>query len=62
MSVRKAGKRSAGNQRWTDSHKQIYEYKSPDVSFECEKLTKEELEKLSGEVTTYNIKDLNKDK
>ena len=60
MSVRKAGRRSATDTRWTDSHKQIYRYHSPEVTFESEKLSKEELEKLSGDVKTYSIDELNK--
>jgi predicted flavoprotein YhiN len=60
MSVRKAGRKTAGTngERWRGH--QIYQYRSPDVTFESEKLTKEELEKLSGEVRTYSIDQLKK--
>jgi hypothetical protein len=62
MSVRKAGRKSAGinGERWRGSH-QIIDYRSPQVTFESENLTKEELAKLSGEVKTYNINDIKKD-
>lgn len=39
----------------------MYEYRSPGVTFESDKLTDEEIEQLSGEVKTYYIK-IKKDK
>jgi hypothetical protein len=54
MAVRKAGRRVARG-----GSSQIYDYKSPSVTFESDKLTDEEIEKLGGEVKVYNIKELN---
>ncbi|MGG1746770.1 hypothetical protein ABDI04_05120 [Bacillus licheniformis] len=61
MSVRKHGrKRTLCNGKvWGKT--QVFEYRSPSITLDCEKLTDEEFKKLSGEVKTYNIKDL-KDK
>jgi len=65
VSVRRAGRRRAGDPwRSTSSTQgasrasQIYSYSSPKVSLECEKLSKEELANLSGEVKTYKLEEL----
>jgi hypothetical protein len=58
MGVRKAGRRYYGGFHGTAGQPQIYSYRSPAVSFESDKLTDEEIEKLGGEVKTYNIKEL----
>jgi len=58
MSVRKYGRKTARCNGKVWGKTQVFEYRSPSVTLDCEKLTDEELEKLSGEVKTYNIKDL----
>ncbi|PEA25893.1 hypothetical protein CN984_12640 [Bacillus cereus] len=65
MGVRRAGRRRAGDPwRSVNSTKsapsahQTYSYGSPKMTLECEKLSKEELEKLSGEVVTYKLEEL----
>lgn len=65
MGVRRGGRRRAGDPwRSVNSTKsapsahQMYSYDSPKMTLECEKLSKEELEKLSGEVVTYRLEEL----
>ncbi|HDR8183749.1 TPA: hypothetical protein QC116_003174 [Bacillus thuringiensis] len=40
---------------------QTYSYSSPQVTLECDKLSEEELTKLSGEMTVYKLEDLEKE-
>lgn len=62
MAVRKAGRRVGNGRGWgAGGNIQLYEYRSPGVTFESDKLTDEEIEQLSGEVKTYYIK-IKKDK
>ncbi|MCY8549375.1 hypothetical protein MOD25_05595 [Bacillus haynesii] len=61
MSVRKYGRKRVRCNGKVWGNTQVFEYRSPSITLDCEKLTDEELKKLSGEVKTYNIKDL-KDK
>ncbi|PFT46224.1 hypothetical protein [Bacillus cereus] len=64
MIVKQAGRRRVGDlfrsvnstQALSVSH-QIYSYNSPKITLECEKLSQEELKKLSGEVKIYKIVD-----
>lgn len=58
MGVRKAGRRYSGGFYGTAGQPQTYDYRSPGVTFESDKLTDEEIEKLGGEVKKYNIKEL----
>ncbi|PGB54300.1 hypothetical protein [Bacillus anthracis] len=67
MVVRNAGRRRAGdsyrslNSTLLSSNSlQMYSYSSPKVTLECEKLSDEELKKLSGEVKVYKLNDLEK--
>ncbi|HEK9103305.1 TPA: hypothetical protein SUB30_004778 [Bacillus pseudomycoides] len=68
MTVRKGGRRRAGDPyRSINSTQslstgfQTYSYSSPQVTLECEKLSDEELTKLSGEVKVYKLEDLEKE-
>jgi hypothetical protein len=58
MGVRKAGRRYYGGFHGTAGQPQTYDYRSPGVTFESDKLTDEEIEKLSGTVKVYTIKEL----
>lgn len=62
MGVRKAGRRKAGTNGGIWRGHQIYEYSSPKVNFESDKLSEEELAKLSGEVKTYQLEEGNEKK
>ncbi|MGG5784502.1 hypothetical protein [Bacillus albus] len=66
MTVRNNGRRRAGNpyrninstQGAFATGYQTYSYGSPQVTLECEKLSDEELTKLSGEMKVYKLEDL----
>ncbi|RXJ13440.1 hypothetical protein ETJ91_26185 [Bacillus albus] len=66
MKVRNNGRRRAGNpyrninstQGAFATGYQTYSYGSPQVTLECEKLSDEELTKLSGEMKVYKLEDL----
>jgi hypothetical protein len=60
MGVRKAGRRVSHSFHSTVGRATTYDYRSPGVTFESDKLTDEEIEKLSGEVKTYTIKELSR--
>ncbi|OOR14184.1 hypothetical protein BW897_03915 [Bacillus cereus] len=68
MAVRKNGRRRAGDsyrsinstQGAVSTGYQTYSYSSPQVTLECEKLSDDELNKLSGEVKVYKLDDLKK--
>lgn len=49
--------RSVNSTRALSVSHQIYNYSSPKITLECEKLSQEELKKLSGEVKIYNLVD-----
>ncbi|MGH0465333.1 hypothetical protein [Bacillus luti] len=69
MTVRKGGRRRAGDpyrsinstQGALSTGYQTYSYSSPQVTLECEKLSDEELTKLSGKVKVYKLEDLEKE-
>ncbi|PGT35657.1 hypothetical protein COC97_24595 [Bacillus anthracis] len=68
MTIRKSGKRRAGDMyrslsstQSLSTRYQTYSYSSPQVTLECEKLSDEELTKLSGEVKVYKLEDLEKE-
>ncbi|PEP21499.1 hypothetical protein [Bacillus wiedmannii] len=66
MTIRNSGRRRAGDsyrsvnstQGLVSTGYQIYSYSSPQVTLECEKLSDDELNKLSGEVKVYKLDDL----
>lgn len=68
MPVRNNGRRRAGDlyrsinsTQCSSTGFQMYSYSSPQVTLECEKLSGEELTKLSGEVKVYKLEDLEKE-
>lgn len=68
MTVRNNGRRRAGDlyrsinsTQYSSTGFQTYSYSSPQVTLECEKLSDEELTKLSGEVKVYKLEDLEKE-
>ncbi|MES9780310.1 hypothetical protein ABWK43_05400 [Bacillus thuringiensis] len=68
MTVKNSGRRRAGDsyrsinstQGAVSTGYQTYSYISPQVTLECEKLTDEEISRLSGEVKVYKIDDFKK--
>ena len=69
MTVRNSGRRRAGDpyrsinstQGAVSTGYQTYSYSSPQVTLECEKLSDDELKKLSGEVKVYKLEDIEKE-